>query len=535
MGIGNHARLFCKVLKELSHCGIFLDLIEEAEQIISQKAQGGCAYLGIEGIALVLAEFKKLFALLEAYLDSPPICIFPDYGGCMKMRVSREKGHPLGTLVFADPFDITVLWLAIILGKDYGGFLSALRQGNGCPCNPKPCPGVLPEQRFYLLVQFRKAILPAVISISNLRILEPADDMKILADFPDSTDEPRPGIPAVKKHIPCGDPMGYSPFQHHKGKIKLGIHRGFPAHLTADTSGISHTFFSALWMTLFPILIGKVQSIHPLAGEEAECHYRIPKHRPAHGMIIYERNILNISAPLREDAVIKYEASLLSRSLLNLQNLPDLLHDIVQKRPPSVSPGLEPVKGVLPAACILLKVLPAEAPDSTYLQQWQKYQHKQDLGGMIPILLDNLRLVHLRPESKPLKPFVDLGLKYPPLFIQICLDFPFEDFARRGMHNKGLLCGVLFVLSTTYIPQMRVPFTIFFAILIDFLPPKPPNRGAKLEKIISLISEIIYLYDNLNYIMFNIIILFYWLYSHRHKCMKFASIAYKQFIFILEF
>jgi len=39
----------------------------------------------------------------------------------------------------------------------------------------------------------------------------------------------------------------------------------------------------------------------------------------------------------------------------------------------------------------------------------------------------------------------------------------------------------LFVLSTTYIPQMRVPFTIFFAILIDFLPPKPPNRGAKLE------------------------------------------------------
>ncbi len=28
---------------------------------------------------------------------------------------------------------------------------------------------------------------------------------------------------------------------------------------------------------------------------------------------------------------------------------------------------------------------------------------------------------------------------------------------------------------------MRVPFTIFFAILIDFLPPKPPNRGAKLE------------------------------------------------------
>jgi len=30
---------------------------------------------------------------------------------------------------------------------------------------------------------------------------------------------------------------------------------------------------------------------------------------------------------------------------------------------------------------------------------------------------------------------------------------------------------------------MRVPFTIFFAILIDFLPPKPPNRGAKLESI----------------------------------------------------
>ncbi|HQO79600.1 MAG TPA: hypothetical protein PKW48_00985, partial [Deltaproteobacteria bacterium] len=54
---------------------------------------------------------------------------------------------------------------------------------------------------------------------------------------------------------------------------------------------------------------------------------------------------------------------------------------------------------------------------------------------------------------------------------------------RRGMHNKGLLCGVLFVLSSTYIPQMRAPFTIFFAILIDFLPPKPPNRGAKLESL----------------------------------------------------
>src|SRR5690606_6735827 len=39
----------------------------------------------------------------------------------------------------------------------------------------------------------------------------------------------------------------------------------------------------------------------------------------------------------------------------------------------------------------------------------------------------------------------------------------------------------LFVLSTTYIPQMRVPFTIFFAIFINFLPPQTPNRGAKLE------------------------------------------------------
>jgi len=234
-------------------------------------------------------------------------------------------------------------------------------------------------------------------------------------------------------------------------------------------------------MTLFPILIGKIQSIHPLAGEKAKCDYRIPKHRPAHGMIIYERNILNISAPLREDTVVNYEVPLLSGSLLNLQNLPDLLHDIVQKRTPAVSPGLEPVKGVLPAACILLKVLPAEAPDSTYLQQWQKHQHKQDLGGMISILLDNLRLVHLRPESKPLKPFIDLGLKYPTLFIQICLDFSLERFARCGMHNKGLLCGVLFVLSTTYIPQMQVPFMTLFAVFIDFLPPIPSNRGAKLE------------------------------------------------------
>jgi len=227
------------VLKESSHCGIFFDLIEETEQIISQKAQGGCAYLGIEEIALVLAEFEKLLALLEAYLDSPPICILADYGGCMKMRVCAEKGYPLGIFAFSNPFDITILWLAIILGKNYCNFLSGIRQGNGCPCNPKPCPGILPEQRLYLLVQLTKTILPAVIFILNLRVLEPADDMKIRTDSPDGADESRPGIPAVKKYIPCGDPMGYSSFQHHKGKLKLGIHRGFPAHLTADTSGIS--------------------------------------------------------------------------------------------------------------------------------------------------------------------------------------------------------------------------------------------------------------------------------------------------------
>jgi len=49
------------------------------------------------------------------------------------------------------------------------------------------------------------------------------------------------------------------------------------------------------------------------------------------------------------------------------------------------------------------------------------------------------------------------------------------------MHDQGLLYGVLFVLSTTYIPQKRVPFILLFAISLIFSFFIMINKGAKLE------------------------------------------------------
>jgi len=96
---------------------IFLDLAEEAEQIIPQDAQGCGAYLGVEGRALVLAELQELLELLEAHLNGPAVGILPDDGGCMKMGIGREESHPLGLLLLASPLDIILFWLAVVSGK----------------------------------------------------------------------------------------------------------------------------------------------------------------------------------------------------------------------------------------------------------------------------------------------------------------------------------------------------------------------------------------------------------------------------------
>jgi len=118
--------------------------------------------------------------------------ILPDDGRGMKMRISREKCHPLGIFLLASSLDIIVLWLMIVFGKDYDRFFSRSRQCNGCPCYPKPCLDILSEQRLYLLVQLGKTVLFTLISISYLRILKTADYMKIFAYFSDGTDEHRP-------------------------------------------------------------------------------------------------------------------------------------------------------------------------------------------------------------------------------------------------------------------------------------------------------------------------------------------------------
>ena len=93
----------------------------------------------------------------------------------------------------------------------------------------------------------------------------------------------------------------------------------FMAHLPADTPGISNIFLNALGVSLLAKTIGKVKRVKVFSGKKTQSHNAIAQKGSPDTVIVNERNVLNIPAPLRDGAVINDKITLFERFLFELE------------------------------------------------------------------------------------------------------------------------------------------------------------------------------------------------------------------------
>lgn len=121
---------------------------------------------------------------------------------------------------------------------------------------------------------------------------------------------------------------------------------GLIAHLTANGSGISDLFFRTFWVALFAKPIGKVKGIEVFSCKKPQCDNAITQKRSANTVVVDERNVFNVPAPLRDGAVINDKVTLFERVFFELVFFGYLQYDQVHKRSPSKGIALKTVKSI---------------------------------------------------------------------------------------------------------------------------------------------------------------------------------------------
>ena len=94
---------------------------------------------------------------------------------------------------------------------------------------------------------------------------------------------------------------------------------GFMAHPATDTPGVSDLLFRAIGVTLLAETIGKVKGVEVFSGKKPKAHNTIPQKASPHTVIVNERDVFDVTAPLRQGAVINDKVTFFERVSLKAE------------------------------------------------------------------------------------------------------------------------------------------------------------------------------------------------------------------------
>ena len=84
----------------------------------------------------------------------------------------------------------------------------------------------------------------------------------------------------------------------------------FMTHTATDTPGVSDFLLRAIGVTLLAETIGKIKGVEVFTGKKPKAHNAIPQKASPDTVIVNERNVFNVAAPLRQRTVIDDKATL---------------------------------------------------------------------------------------------------------------------------------------------------------------------------------------------------------------------------------
>jgi hypothetical protein len=143
---------------------------------------------------------------------------------------------------------------------------------------------------------------------------------------------------------------------------------GFKASLATAFSRITNIFFRAFSVSLFAEAVSKIQGVKSLGGEKPKGYDAIAQYRPAQIMVVYERDIFNLSAQLGQNGIIDHKVGILLPIFRKFNGFKYLAIGFIHKRSPTIVRILfESIKGVLLSRRPLQPMLLAKAMNGFHL------------------------------------------------------------------------------------------------------------------------------------------------------------------------
>jgi len=111
---------------------------------------------------------------------------------------------------------------------------------------------------------------------------------------------------------------------------------GFKASFAAAFSGVADIFFRAFAVPFFAEAVSKIQGVKSLGGEKPKGYDAKTQYRPAQVVVVYERDIFNLSAQLGQNGIIDHKIDILLRVLRKFNGFKYLAIGFIHKRSPAI-------------------------------------------------------------------------------------------------------------------------------------------------------------------------------------------------------
>jgi hypothetical protein len=143
---------------------------------------------------------------------------------------------------------------------------------------------------------------------------------------------------------------------------------GFKASLAAAFSWVADIFFGAFAVPLFAEAVCKIQRVKSVRSEKSKGYDAKTHYRPTQIMVVYERDIFNLSAQLGQNGIIDHKVGILLPVFRKFNGFKYLAIGLIHKRSPTIVRILfESIQGVLLSRGPLQPMLLTKAVNGFYL------------------------------------------------------------------------------------------------------------------------------------------------------------------------